>query len=79
MCNLGHDVVPVLYSYGCLVGGAALERFYKEDREATGEVGGIVGVMMATCPLLAKKGITATENLSFWNVHDWFGCDGWTR
>ncbi|KAH7123719.1 hypothetical protein B0J11DRAFT_506776 [Dendryphion nanum] len=60
--NAGNEVVLVMHSYGCIVGGAAVKGLSKKQREAEGEKGGVVGLIFIA-GFLVDGGMSVKDTL----------------
>lgn len=58
----GNEVVLVMHSYGCVVGGAAVRGLSKKEREGKGEKGGVVGLIFIA-GFLVEGGMSVKDTL----------------
>jgi pimeloyl-ACP methyl ester carboxylesterase len=43
--DAGNEIILVMHSYGCIIGGAAAKGLSKKQQEAKGEKGGVLGLI----------------------------------
>ena len=65
LADRGFDIIPVVWSYGAWVGGAAIQNVAKEARKKVGKQGGVIGLVYAAA-VIPKAGESAGEIMAGW-------------